>query len=137
MRGKDQQPWAVHVDEGHHNHLIGRKLSLLPVKHQVCRGALPRNAGGRSRSLSPFVAVIQRGFVAMMSIGDQEFLVPHFPADELDQRGVGNFPDSVEDAILIFNIDIGGSTAGQQAVDFARVAVQHEELPEMRPCNPQ
>src|SRR5437660_2051110 len=133
MRWQNQQPCAVHVDEGHHDQLIGCKLRRFTIEHNLSRGALPRDARCPSPSRSPFIAIIQGRFVAMMSIGDEELFVPHLAADQLNQRRVRDFPDTVLDAILILHVDIWRSAAAQQVVNFTSIAVEHKELPEMRP----
>ena len=101
------------------------------------RSALSRGRSGR-RSHSPaLVAIIQRGFVAVMAVGDDQLLVPHLAPHQVDQAGIGDFPDPVRDSVFVESFEVGLAAGRQQAFDFGgRIAVQHEKLPKVGPGGP-
>ena len=48
------------------------------------------------------------GLVAVVAIGDDELLVGHGGDDEVDESGVGELPDLVDDAVLVGDGEVGG-----------------------------
>src|SRR5208283_670838 len=87
--GQNQQAGAVHVDEGHHHEFVGS-----------CAGAtvkgFVRGIGGTA-----FVAVVERGFVAVMAVGDDQLFVEHRGLDRGNQFGIGDGPQLVHDSIVV------------------------------------
>ena len=49
------------------------------------------------------------GLVAVVAVGDDELLVRHGGGDEVDQGGVGELPDAVDDAVLVGDGEVGGA----------------------------
>ena len=82
---------------------------------------------------APLVAVVERGLVAMMAVGDDELLVLHPAADQFDGRGIANAPHAVLHVVLVGHANIGRARRGQNRFDFElRVAIRHEDLAEVR-----
>ena len=48
------------------------------------------------------------GLVAVVAVGDDELLVGHGGDDEVDEVGVGELPDLVDDAVLVGDGEVGG-----------------------------
>ena len=119
VRGQDAQSGAVHVDESHHDELVGKCAGS---------GVSVGRIGGAA-----FVAVGEGGFVAVVAVGDDEFLVVHGGADGIDQKRIGDLPDAVNDAVFIFYRDIrdcsGGS--GEKGFDPSGILIEHENLAEV------
>ena len=114
MGRQDHQAGSIHVDEGHH-HPFGRcpKIRLALVPH--------------------FVAIGQGGLVAMVAVGNDQFLVGHLRLHRLYDGGVGDFPQPVQHIVLVAHLDGRRATLPQSTVNLSRrVAVQHENLPAMR-----
>src|ERR1700738_527551 len=88
-------------------------------------------AAGRWRSAA-FVAIVERGLVAVVAVGDDELFIPHLGADGIDYPGVGNLPDAMEDSVFIRHLDDGiGVFAGmleKQRIDVTGVWVENEKL---------
>src|SRR3974390_377936 len=112
VRGENEQAGVVHVDEGHHDEFV-RSLGV-----------------GRRSSGAGFVAKVQRGFVAVMSVGDDEFLVTHLALHRGDDSGIGNLPDAVSDAVFVDDIDGGRGRLGgvEGGIDLPGVFIEKEEL---------
>ena len=72
MRGQDHQPWAVHVDERHHDKFIGCVFTFA--------GGSTGQAAICGRG-SPLVAVVERGLIAMVAIRDDQLFVAHLAPD--------------------------------------------------------
>src|SRR5580700_10286634 len=70
-----------------------------------------------------------------MPVGDDQLLVAHFVADELDEDGIGDFAYLMQNSIFIadFNTVFHISGRGRErSVDLAsRIVVQHKELAEV------
>ena len=49
------------------------------------------------------------GLVAVVAVGDDELLVGHGGDDEVDEGGVGELPDAVDDAVLVGDGEVGGA----------------------------
>ena len=96
----------MHVDERHHDPVRARQAGIL-------------------------VAERQRGFVAVVAIGDEQLLIAHEP---LDLSGVRAFPNAVDGAVLVF--DFGqrrgaGRLVEQRVHRAGRVRIEHEKLTEV------
>ena len=87
MRGQNHQAGAIHVHEGHHQIFGGSR---------VC-------GSGR---LAAFVAIGDRGFVAVVAIGDDQLAVAHLVLDRGYDGRIGNLPDAMDHAVLIGEFDI-------------------------------
>ncbi len=48
------------------------------------------------------------GLVAVVAVGDDELLVGHGGDDEVDEMGVGELPDAVDDVVLVGDGEVGG-----------------------------
>ena len=83
VRRENRQPFAVRVDERHHRGFVGRIGDRL--------------AGARSG----LIAEIQRGFIAVMAIGDHQLLIRHRLLDCRDPFWLGNRPQAVDHAVFI------------------------------------
>ena len=112
MRGQDQQPGAVHVDESHH-------CVLIPGTRVWC-----------SRLGTALVAVVDRGLVAVMSVRNDHLLVAHLAANGIDDVGIGNLPHSIDDSIFVGDFDLGCclQRRGEQGINLSRILIHHEEL---------
>ena len=69
----------------------------------------------------------------MMSIRDDQPLVPHLAAHQFNQAGIGDPPNPVQDAVFVGDLGGGRRVLGQQCVDLAGVVIKHENLTEVRP----
>src|SRR5258708_32976835 len=116
MRGQDQQAWTVHVDEGHHDEFVGGILTTIG------------GSGGTA-----FVAVVECGLVAVVTVGDNQFFVAHLSPHRIDQASAGDLPNAVHDAVFVGNFNRGSGTgsAADQGIDFTGVFIKHEELAEV------
>lgn len=117
MRGKNGEPFARGVDEGHHG---------------VFEGRVGVNATGAGAA---FVAVSQGGFVAVVAIGNDQLLVGHGELNFRDIAGTGDDPESVDDAVFIAKLGIRSRRfrLGEDFIDAPpRIGVEHEELAGMR-----
>jgi hypothetical protein len=78
-------------------------------------------------------AVVQRGLVAMMAVGDDELLVGHRGGQQADGRRVAD-RHRVQDAVLIGDFGFGGAVAVVENLLHAAggVGVEHEDLAEVR-----
>ena len=77
-----------------------------------------------------FVAKIERGFVAVMAVGDDQLFVAHLFLNRRNHAGIGNLPDPVDDAVFVGHID-GGSgvrSGREQGIDLAGIFVEQEKL---------
>src|SRR4030088_711867 len=77
MRGQDQQARTVHVDEGHHGEFVRGILTTI------------RGCGGTA-----FVAVVECGLVAVVTVGNDQLFVTHLSPHRIDQSYVGDLPDA-------------------------------------------
>ena len=48
------------------------------------------------------------GLVAVVAVGDDQFFVRHRGQDQVDQGGVGELPDTVDDVVLVGDGEVGG-----------------------------
>ncbi len=106
VRGQDAQAGGVHVDEGHHD------------------------APGAGE-IGVFLAECQRGFVAVVAVGDEQLLVRHQLADAL---AAGNLPHAVYGAVLVGHLGQRRRPGGfiEQGVHGAGgVGIEHEDLAEV------
>ncbi len=83
VRGENGQAFAARVDEGHHREFVGSVGNEL--------------AGARA----VFIAEIEGSFVAMMAIGDNQFLIGHGFLDSGDAVRFGDEPEAVNDAVFV------------------------------------
>src|ERR1017187_4386103 len=102
MRGQNDQPVGVHVDESHHNR--GFRVRWL----RQLSGAVLGLGWRRGRVL---FRVVERGLVAMMPVSDDEFLVVHGRGEQPDGGRVADAPDTVQHTVLVCNFAIGGAVA--------------------------
>src|ERR1700735_3865193 len=120
VRGQDEGGGAVHVDEGHHDELVGSRILLI-------RG---RGCGGRASAASTLVPIGKGGFVAMVSVGDDESFVAHGGVDRIDDFGIRNLPNAMQNLIFIGNGDVRLGRGGEERFDLSGVLVKHENLAE-------
>ena len=110
MSSENLHARRVHVDEGHHHVLGGRIGGML-------------------------IAIGERGFVAMMTVGDQELHRRHHLPDAGHAGRISNGPQAVPRSILIGHIH--QRSAPRRQIQFAvdgalAIRIQHEKLAEMR-----
>ena len=119
MSGQDGEAFAARVDEGHHGALVGSGGN-----------------GGSAGLGAAFVTVVQSGFVAMMAVGDDQFLVLHGGVDGGDALRIGDGPEAMDDAVFVGEFGggrRGGFGFGENSVHaFLRVGIEHEELAGMQ-----
>ena len=112
--GENGEAFAARVDKGHHGAFVGGVGDELS-----CAGAA-------------LVAIVQRGFIAMMAVGDDELLILHGFLDGGDAFGFGNDPETVNDIVLIAHFGCGmgaGFDLGENFVDaFLVVGIEKEKL---------
>src|SRR6266849_4818805 len=80
------------------------------------------------------VAKRERGLVAMMTIGDEQFLIGHQSPDSGDASWIGDTPESMLGAILVGYGGVGRPFRDlvEHAIDLAlRIGIEHEELLKM------
>ena len=96
MRGQDAKAGRVHVDQRHHDELRGRVVGI-------------------------FVAIGERGFVAVMTVRDQEFFVGHQGLNLRDAGWVGNRPQAVAGVVVIEDVEdrSGGGGLIEKLIDLA------------------
>ena len=125
MSRKNEQARAVHVDEGHHRQLVGSNPACAWGERFACLGAA-------------FIAIIQRGFVAMVAVGDDELLLPHLVPNQLYDPRIGNPPDPVENTVFVTHFHNWRSRRGQNVFNFCGgVAVEHKNLTEVGAGGPE
>ena len=138
--GEDGDAGGFHVDEGHHHGGFGEGRGQGVGVRFVCAvgGRFIVPAGRRkAEGGSPFVHVGDGGLVAVVAIGDDELLVLHGGGDEIDEVGVGEAPDAVEDFVLVGDFEVGGGGRSSVAVGTVEdetlggeggVGVEHVDL---------
>src|SRR5258708_11901558 len=84
MRGQDQQAWTVHVDEGHHDEFMGGILTTIG------------GSGGTA-----FVAVVECGLVAVVTVGDNQFFVAHLSPRSEEHTSELQSPDHLVCRLLL------------------------------------
>ena len=140
--GQNDHAGTIHVDQCHHDQFVGRGGGIGSRADVLAPRILKRSALSWGRSCRPshcpaLVAIGQRGFIAVMAIGNDQLLVPHLAPHQVNQAGIGYLPDPVRDSIFVEGFEIGKATGGQQTFDFGgRIAVQHEKLPKVGPGGP-
>ena len=124
---QNHKPVRVHVDERHH-HCGLRELGL----RQLLR---IRAAFAVSRALV-FFGVLQRRFVAVMTVSDDELFVAHGCHQQAYCRGVVHPPEPVLNAVFVGDFGVGCVIAFVENLFHAagRVGVEHEDLAEVRLC---
>jgi len=136
VRGQNRQPLRVRVDERHHGELVRRVFVPRKGTRRIGLGFL----AFRGRLLAVFISEIQRRLVAMVPIGDHEFLRRHRRFDSPDRFRIGRRPEPVQHVKFIAHLDRSVSSRDifEQRVNLSRlVVVQHEKLSRLRPCVPQ
>ena len=111
MRGQHQQSRIVHVDQRHHDELVGS------LRIRTCSGC---GAG--------FVAKVESGFVAVMAVGDNQLLVAHLFLNGGNHRGIGDLPDSMCDAVFVVYFNRGGGGGLEQGSDLAGIFIEQKKL---------
>ena len=107
MGGKDGDAGGVHVDEGHHHGGFGEGrgregglgLRLSSLVEGLVEGEF--ELGGA------LFGVGDGGLVAVVAVGDDELLVGHGGEEEIDEVGVGELPEFVDDAVLVGDGEVG------------------------------
>ena len=96
MRGQDGQTFAARVDESHHREFVGsRRVRIRGMKRRV---------------ETALVAIVERGFVTMMAVGDDELLFCHGGLDGGGAIGIGDDAQAVDHAEFI--VQRGGGSGG-------------------------
>src|SRR5689334_7767664 len=84
-----------------------------------------------SSARAAFVAVGERGFVTMMAVGDDQFLLPHGIVNGMQQFVVGDDPETVGYAVLITKFGFRGTCLrfGKNLVHAALgIGIEHKKL---------
>ena len=92
VRRKNDETFAAGVDESHHGRFVGR----VRIGRACLRAAL--------------IAIIECGFVAMVAVGDDEFLISHCGLDYGNFLRIGDDPETMRDAVFV--VDFGGRRRG-------------------------
>src|SRR5579863_3198930 len=98
MRGQYNQARTVQVDERHHKELVG-SVGVLRVA---------RAAGLVAPLVAPFIAIVQRSFIAVVAVSDDQFFIAHPVLHGTDQIGIGNLPDPIDHLVLVGELDRRG-----------------------------
>ena len=106
MGGQDGDAGGVHVDEGHHHGGFGegRRGEMAGAELLVF---VARLVEGQFELGGALLGVGDGGLVAVVAVGDDELLVGHGGDDEVDEGGVGELPDAVDDAVLVGDGEVG------------------------------
>src|ERR1700745_30294 len=99
MSGENYQAWAVHIDERHHDQFVGG-LFRFQRAQQGATGNLT-GSGDRLSGKAAFVAIVESGFVTVMTVGDDELFVADLSGEGFDEAGIGNSPNTVEDVVFV------------------------------------
>ena len=105
--GKDGDAGSVHIDEGHHHGGFGESGCGEMAGREILIGVVVL-VEGEPELGAAFLGVGDGGFVAMVAVGDDELLVGHGGDDEVDEMGIGERPDAVDDAVLVGDGEVGG-----------------------------
>ena len=92
MSGQDQQSVGIHIDECHHDRRF--RVGWMGQLGDA-RFSLGRCGGGVLAGIS------QRGLIAMMAVGDDQFFVRHGADQQPNYRRVIDAPDAVQDSVLV------------------------------------
>ena len=111
----------MRIEKGHHGFFV-RSVA-------IAAGALG----------AMFVTISESGFVAMMAIGNDQFLRGHGSRNIRNRLRIEYGPDAVHHTIFVFNFSGGLAGMGarhnlvDQAIDVAlRIGIKHKKLPGMR-----
>src|SRR6266853_2827505 len=114
MTGEDDQVLTAGVDESHHGAFVVR------VGIECCSTG------------AAFVAIVERGFVTMVAVGDNQPLIGHSALDALEVIWLRNHPQAMNHAVFVgeFGNRNGG---GLRFVEnflhlLLRIGIQHEKL---------
>ena len=79
------------------------------------------------------LGVVQRGFVAVVAVGDDELLVGHGRGEQADGRRIADAPDAVQHAVFVGDFGVGGAAAVVENLLHAAggIGVEHEDLAEV------
>src|SRR5690349_19267081 len=94
-------------------------------------------ATGAAAFGTTLIPICQSGFVAMVAIGNNQFLRGHRSHDLVNDLSIEHRPDTVDHAIFILGLVSMGMRCNfvAQAINLAlRIAVEHEKLPSMSSC---
>jgi len=122
VRWKDRQALAAGVDERHHGKIVGRGRV----------GSRGMKAAGGEAAL---VAVIQRGFITMMAVGDYEFVLFHGGFDGGGAIVIGDDSQAMHHAVFIAQRGCrrGGLGVLQDGIyALLRIRIEHKELAGLR-----
>ena len=80
-----------------------------------------------------FLGVVECGFVAVMAVGDDEFLVGHGCGKQPDGGRIADAPDAVQNTVLVGDLSFSGTVAFVQNLFNAAggVRIEHEDLAEV------
>lgn len=106
--GQDGDAGGVHVDEGHHHGGFGEGRGGEVAGAELCLFAHVGLVEGELELGAALLGVGDGGLVAMVAVGDDQLLVGHGGDDEVDEVGVGELPDTVEDVVLVGDGEVGG-----------------------------
>ena len=91
---------------------------------------------GLAGVLAAFVAIIQRGLVAMMAVGDHQLLVGHGLLNSLSESGIGDGPQAVRDAKFVASARserrVRAICSSQVSIWRARIVVEKKQLARLR-----
>jgi len=112
MRRQNHEAFAARVDERHHRIFVWRVWI------------------GETRFCATLVAIVERGFVTVMAVGNDELLVRHRGLNRESFLRIGNDPETMRDAVLIVNFGGGrrsGFGFGENCVRaLLRIGIEHE-----------
>src|SRR5262249_48702321 len=116
MRRQNHQTWIVHADQHHQDEIRG----MIRV--------------GRFTCLTLFLEILERRFIAMVPVGDENWPGPQEAADRADGLLVGHWPKLADDAQMIDGLDRqrpadGGIELGRDLARF--IGEQSENLTEI------
>jgi len=124
MGGQNDQAAGVHIDEGHHD----RRFRAGGMRQLAGAGlGVSRHDAGN------LLQVVQSRLVAVVAIGDDQFLVGHGSRQHTDDRRIADAPQPVQHAVLVGDFGIGGAAAIVENLLHAAsgVRIEHENLAEV------
>ena len=136
--GEDGDTGGIHVDEGHHHGGFGEGRG---GEHGA--GVAVGDDGGGAVFVAgeclvegefelggALFGVSDGGLVAVVAVGDDELLVGHGGEEEIDDLGIGDLPETVDDVVFVGDGEVGrGGVWSDHAADgFAGTAGSEDEL---------
>ena len=88
VRRENHEARIIHVNEGHHDRVVGS-----------------RESRSRFGTGATFIAICQGCFVAMVAVGNDQFLPAHLLADRGNHGEIGNLPDAMEYAVFVRDLN--------------------------------